>query len=158
VVRNRYLTRATRRDARRDAAIIVWPDAALTGRREGSAGRTRPRSRRRPPGTAALPCDPPMLRHHRRRGRDPHKSLVSIKDSVEGLVSGTNIIFRGGFEFVHIISEGARCAGGARVVGGRGMHRCCYWKKVSRDRALDISQTPTRWVLFPFLDIEPTVF
>jgi hypothetical protein len=31
-------------------------------------------------------------------------------------------------------------------------------KKVSRDRALDISQTPTRWVLFPFLDIEPTVF
>jgi hypothetical protein len=31
-------------------------------------------------------------------------------------------------------------------------------KKVIRDRALDISQTPTRWVLFPFLDIEPTVF
>ena len=61
--------------------------------------------------------------------KESAEGLVSIKDSVEGLVSGTNIIFRGGFEFVHIISEGAQCAGSARVVGGRGMHRCCCWKK-----------------------------
>ena len=42
----------------------------------------------------------------------------------ETLVSGTNIIFRGSFEFkfFHIFSEGARCADSAQDVGGRGIH------------------------------------
>jgi len=46
--------------------------------------------------------------------------VILSKDRVEGLVSGTNIIFRGGFEFefVHdVFSEGAHCADGARDVG-----------------------------------------
>ena len=146
VVRNRYLTRATRREARRDASIIVRPAAALTGRRGWSAGRTRPRSRRRPPWTAALSCDPPMLRHHRRRGRDPHKNVqrkrrgsrVSSPSKIASRVSSPARI-----EFVHIISEGARCPGGARVVGGRGMHRCCWKKSEPRSSARYIADPDT---------------
>ena len=75
--------------------------------------------------------------------KESAEGLVSIKDSVEGLVSGTNIIFRVGFEFVHIISEGARCAGGARVVGGRGMHRCCWKKSEPRSSARYIADPDT---------------
>jgi len=59
------------------------------------------------------------------------KSMILSKDRVKGLVSGTNIIFQGGFEFefVHVFSEGAHCADGTRDVGGRGIHRCCWIKK-----------------------------
>jgi hypothetical protein len=59
--------------------------------------------------------------------------ILLRKDSVEGLVSDTNIFFRGGleFEFFQILGERARFADGALDVGVRGIHRLMMDKKMS---------------------------
>ena len=72
---------------------------------------------------------------------------ILSKDSVKGLVSGTNIIFQGGFEFefFHIFSERARCADGAWDVGGRGIHCLIMDKKMSASMVHRAG--PNQWVL-----------
>jgi hypothetical protein len=56
---------------------------------------------------------------------------ILSKDSIKGLVSGTNIVFLGGFEFkfFQIFSERACFADGAWDVGGRGIHCLMMDKK-----------------------------
>jgi hypothetical protein len=133
--------RATRRDTRRDAAILSFGRPLHSRGGRGSTlvdvrqGRRRCRATRR--CCATTDTEGVILT---RTCKESTEGLVSIKESVDGLVSGTNIIFRVG---VHIISEGAWCAGGARVVGGRGIHRCCWKKSEPRSSARYITDPDT---------------